>query len=71
MWKPLVFPYKYFCKRSSEQLSRQAAWDIVMYTPAAKERKEKRCFLFKCSKFSYYVEVGGMFSLEILLRHSK
>ena len=28
----------------SEQLSRQAAWDIAMYAPAAKEYKEKRCF---------------------------
>ena len=44
VWKHLVFPWKYFYKHSSEQLSRQAAWDIVMYTPEAKELKEKRCF---------------------------
>ena len=52
MWKHLVFPWKYFYKHSSEQLSRQAAWDIVMYTPEVKELKEKQC---SCSSVHIFI----------------
>ena len=60
MWKHLVFPWKYFYKNSNEQLSRQSVWDIVMYTPEAKELKEKQCSCTQVFTFSYYVEVGGI-----------
>ena len=65
MWKYLVFPQKYFYKHSSEQLSRQAAWATVMCkhqrpSSAIEIYQYISMFCFKCSHFSYYVEVGGM-----------
>ena len=69
MWKHLVFPWKYFYKHSSEQLSRQALWDIVMYTPEAKEHKKKRCLYSGVHIFSYCVEVGGMWKQLVFPRN--
>ena len=70
MWKHIVFPWKYFYKHSSEQLSRQVVWDIVMYTPEAKELKEKQCSCSQVFTFSYYVEVGGMWEQLVFPRNT-
>ena len=53
--------------------SRTAIWVIVMYTPVAKEQRDTmfyapRCFLLKCSHFSYCVEVGGMWERLVFPR---
>jgi len=45
---PSLFLRNTSTNNSSEQLSRQAAWDISMY--AVKERNEKRCFFVEVFK---------------------
>ena len=55
MWNHQIFPSKYFYKHSNEQLSRQAAWDIAMYEPAAKAENIIDFLLFKYFPHFYAV----------------
>ena len=66
----LSFPTYTSTNNSSEQIRKQAAWDIVMYTPEAKEHKKKRCFCSIVFTFSCYVEVGGMWKQLVSPRNT-
>ena len=69
MWKHLVFPWKYFYKHSSEQLQQTGRMGYSDVHASGQGTQKETMSLFRCSHFSYCVEVGGMWEQLVFPRN--